>query len=108
MPININNTAQTCGAVAGVLAAIGGGILAIEGHYAKAEALTKLELRVDQKIAADRGDKVQERIWRLDDRYPNRVVAPLEIQQQWRELEKEHKDIQIQLNVITDKNQQVK
>lgn len=106
MAIEINKTIQTWGAVIGALAAIGGAAMAVDGHYAKAEAVSQIALRLDQKILADRGDKVQERIWKLEDRYPDRKQAPPPVNEQWRILEHEQKDIDIELKKTLDKSQE--
>jgi hypothetical protein len=62
---------------------------AIDSHYAKAAEVKKLELRLEQKIVADRSEKLQERIWKFEDRYPDKSKAPREVQEAWRVLEKE-------------------
>lgn len=73
----------------GFVITIGSAYFAIDAHYAKAEEVKKIELRLEQKIIADRSDKLQERIWKYEDRYPNRGIAPREVQDNWRILEKE-------------------
>lgn len=73
----------------GFVTALGTSYFAIDSHYAKAEEVKKIELRLEQKIVGDRSDKIQERIWKFEDRYKTKDQAPPEIQEQWRILEKE-------------------
>lgn len=108
MAIDISKTVQTWGAIAGALVAIAGVIVGVEGHYAKAEALQRLELRVEQKILGDRADKLQERIWKLEDRYMSKPQAPKEVQETWRILEQEQKAIEIQIQKTLENSQKVK
>ena len=99
---------QQWGGFLSLVATIVGGYFVIDSHYAKAEEFKKLEMRVEQKILSDRVDRLQERIWKLEDRYPQRVQAPNPIQQQWRELEKEQKAIEFQLQKAIENSQKGK
>ena len=78
-------------------------LFAVDAYYAKAEAVEKLELRLEQKILSDREDRVQERIWRLEDRFVSQQRQPPEVVEQLRALNKEKADIMRKLNAIEKK-----
>lgn len=65
------------------------GAFVIDSNYAKATEFKKLELRLEQKIVADRSDKLQERIWKLEDRYKDITKAPQEVQYEMKMLKRE-------------------
>jgi hypothetical protein len=44
-------------------------LFAFDSRYAKAEYVAQIENRLDTKIKKDRADMLQERMWRLEDRY---------------------------------------
>lgn len=89
-----------------LLGAIIGGYIAIEAHYAKAEEVQKLELRLEQKIILDQQDTVQERIWRYEDRYKNIELAPADTKEEYRLLKKRYESLDKSLNIIQMKMEQ--
>lgn len=69
---------QTTLAVVISIGTIVGGLVAIDAHYAKSSELDeistyicKIETRLDRKIKQDRANALQERMWKLEDRYGN-------------------------------------
>lgn len=46
-----------------------GSIIAVDARYATSARLEMVELRLDQKIVQDRVQALQERMWKLEDRY---------------------------------------
>jgi hypothetical protein len=44
-------------------------LFAFDSRYAKTEYVAQIENRLDTKIKKDRADMLQERMWRLEDRY---------------------------------------
>ena len=78
-------------------------LFAVDAYYAKAEAVDKLEIRLEQKILNDRYDRVQERIWKLEDRFIAQEKAPVETKRSWRELQLERDDIHRKLDAIEQK-----
>lgn len=96
---------KTIIAVVSFIIAVGTVIVALDAHYAKAQALQRLELRMDQKILVDRQDKVQERIWRLEDRYKNDIRNANDTdKEQWRKLIEEQKSNEKELDLIKTKS----
>lgn len=71
------------GVILGLLSLISslfGGFFFLDGRYAKAtdtkeikEQTRKVEQRLENKIILDRVDKLQERIWKYQDRYGDRL-----------------------------------
>jgi archaellum component FlaC len=61
----------------------------IDNRWAKAAELKKLELRLEQKIQQDRVDALQERIWKLEDRYPEINKMPVEVKDEYRQIKNE-------------------
>lgn len=46
-----------------------GSIIAVDARYATSARVEMVELRLDQKIVQDRVQALQERMWKLEDRY---------------------------------------
>lgn len=84
-----------------------GGYIAIDSHYAKASDVKALELRVDQKIILDRQDRVQERLWKYEDRYADINAAPETSKEEYRELQREYKILENNLNLIQEKMEKI-
>ena len=72
---------------------ISGGIYAVETHYAKKAEVKLLAERLDQKILQDRLYNIQERIWKLQDRYETIEKMPTSVKEEYRKLEMEKEQI---------------
>ena len=46
-----------------------GSIIAVDARYATSARVELVEMRLDQKIVQDRVQALQERLWKLEDRY---------------------------------------
>lgn len=79
-------------ALSGVL----GIIYTLDSRWAKAEEVALISQRLDEKIAGDRSDRVQQRIWQIEDRYKGKTVAEPDLQL-YRELKKELNDLNIKM-----------
>jgi hypothetical protein len=81
--------------IIGLLVVLIGGTIAIEDRYAKAEEVVDVRKRLDIKINEDRSSRIQERIWRIEDRYLLATQAPMppEVKNELRALEIEKKNI---------------
>jgi hypothetical protein len=65
--------------------------LAVEARYASSGFVKQVEQRLDQKINTDRLDNLQERIWKLEDRYGlGCETCPSVVKDEYRELQKEY------------------
>lgn len=85
-----------------------GGYIAVDNHYAKAAEVKKLELRIEQKIIMDRQDRVQERIWKFEDKYPDIEKAPVERKREYKQLQKENIELDESLNIIQQNMEKTK
>lgn len=75
-----------------------GVIYSLDGRWAKAEEVVLLAQRLDMKILGDKADRLQSRIWAIEDRHgsPNKIKDPV-VLQEYREILREIKDINNQL-----------
>lgn len=71
-----------------------GGLVAFDDRYAKYDQLCQVEYRLDQKIMIDKLFNLQNRQWRLQDRYGEEDAKKLE---EYRALEQEKELINKQL-----------
>jgi hypothetical protein len=87
-----------------VLAALVGTIFTLDDRWAKAAEVKRVELRLDQKILNDRIDRLQERIWKLEDRYggPAKIRDPA-VLEEYRKLNRDKNEAEGQLNLPKSK-----
>jgi len=80
------------------LTVIVGAAAKLDGRWAKTDQLVMVAQRLDQKIIQDRINAIQERLWRLEDKYGN-IIADMAsaIRDQYRRLLKEMKDLEKRL-----------
>ncbi len=71
----------------------------IDDRYAKAGDVKLIERRLDQKIKADRFEKVQERIWKLEDRYEKRPM-PESVKEEYRSLKSEKEALDNNIKIM--------
>lgn len=82
-----------------VIIAIVSATIAVEARYAKSAYVKQVEQRLDQKIVADRMDNIQDRIWKLEDRYGISCEnCPDVVNDEYRELEKEYNQLEDKIN----------
>lgn len=74
---------------------------AVNSIYAKQSYVKNLEQRLDYKIKQDRYNTLQERIWKLEDRYHNKEM-PISVKEEIRKL-REEKNI-LEKKLINSKN----
>ena len=68
----------------------------LDSRWAKAADVAALSIRLEQKIAADRMDNIQQRIWKLEDRYGKEEKMQGEIKDEYRSLKLELKKLEEQ------------
>jgi len=61
----------------------------IDKHYAKAKQVEQLAIRLDVKILKDRANAIQERMWKLEDRYGSIEKMPTSVKEEYRTLKAE-------------------
>lgn len=59
----------------------------VDARFAKCADVQHIERRLEYKIENDQLIGMQQRIWSLDDRYPDISKAPVSVQEQRRELD---------------------
>jgi hypothetical protein len=79
-------------AIVGVISLAFGAYFYFERRYALAEELEKTKTRLEQKIQQDRGNAVQERLWRIEDRLQDRKPTAIE-NEEIRSLKKEKEEL---------------
>lgn len=71
------------------LAAVAGIVSKLDSRWAKAAQVKQLEIRLDQKIDADRINQIQARMWTLEDRYKSCDRMPQSVKEEYRTLKDE-------------------
>lgn len=64
-----------------ILAGGVGVIIGFDARYAKAIEVQRVEQRQNQHILSDRIDRLQERIWKLEDRYRGKEMDPFSLEE---------------------------
>ena len=88
------------GAFFGAFKYIDGRLEYIETEYARASDLRRVEQRLDYKITYDQYMSVQERIWKLEDRYGKIENMPDAVKDEYRELLKEKEMLKIKIDKL--------
>lgn len=80
------------------LTVIVGAAAKLDGRWAKTDRLIMVAQRLDQKIIQDRINAIQERLWRLEDKYGSIIAnMPEIIRDQYRRLLKEIENLEKRL-----------
>ena len=88
--MNIQQISISIGVIIGLTTLVGLGFK-VDARYAKMEKVVYIEQRLEQKIAQDRTNYLQEQIWKIEDRYRNQQM-PDEVLDRYRRLIKELMD----------------
>ncbi len=83
-------------AVFALLSGFSGAYLYIDSTYARAKDTEQLAQRLDRKIAADALYNIQERVWKLEDRYMGRKM-PVAVKEEYRQLLEDKKLLEEEL-----------
>ena len=75
----------------------------LDGRWAKAAELKKVQYRLEQKIQQDRIDALQERLWKYDDRYEKVTDMPQHAKDEYRELKKEKAELKVYIEKVLEK-----
>ena len=75
--------------VVGVFA-IAGGLYSFDSTYARSEQVSRVEQRLDRKILSDDAMRLQQRMWRLEDRYGEETIKKMP---EYREIEQQRQMI---------------
>ena len=81
-------------AVAVGLSTLLGTAFTIDSRYAKTDYVEQIDKRLELKILKDRANALQERMWKIEDRYGMEVSdMPEDKRDQYRKLKKEYDEI---------------
>lgn len=95
--MNLKKISVTLGLIISLTVIVGAGAK-LDRRWAKADQLVMVAQRLDQKIIQDRINAIQERLWRLEDKYGSIIAnLPEIIRDQYRRLLKEIEDLEKQL-----------
>jgi len=62
-----------------------GAVVGVNEYFAKAADVELVSMRLEQKIAQDRCDWIQQRLWQLEDRYCGKELPP-SVREEYRKL----------------------
>lgn len=89
------------GAGGTALATLWGGASFVDTRYAHAPDVVKIEFRLEQKILTDRASQIQQRLWKIEDRYSTDLFeAPAMVKEEYRQLKEELADLDNELTSI--------
>ena len=95
--MNLKKISIIIGLIISLTVLVGAGAK-LDRRWAKADRLAMVEQRLDQKIIQDRINAIQERLWRLEDKFGSIIASlPETIRDQYRRLLKEMKDLEKRL-----------
>lgn len=77
------------------------GYFYFESHYALAKDLKKVETRLDYKITSDQLESIQERIWKIEDRFYNKNM-PNTVKEEYRNLLEDKEDLKGKLKILKE------
>tara|TARA_R100001244_G_scaffold119415_1_gene89055 strand:- start:592 stop:921 length:330 start_codon:yes stop_codon:yes gene_type:complete len=100
----MNRISTWLAVVVGIITLLGGALgtaFTIDSRYAKSEEIAiikdyvqQVDKRLELKILKDRANALQERMWKIEDRYGMEIAKMTEeVREQYRELKKEYDDI---------------
>ncbi len=75
----------------------------IENRYALSQELEKTKQRLDYKIVSDQVQWKQQRMWTLDDRYPDKAQMPKSVKEEYQEIQEEKKVLEKKLDILEKK-----
>ena len=92
--------------ISGVLISLSiltGTLFKLDSRWAKAGDVEQLAIRLEQKIQSDRADNIQERLWKLEDKFGYDVSKmPPTIRDQYRILQQERQEINRKLRINSE------
>jgi len=101
MKLNLKIVSTVLGIIVGISSIITI-VIKVDTRWAKASDLEKVEFRLEQKIQQDRVDALQERMWKLNDRY-NTEEMPQEVKEEYREIKKEKVKLENYIEKVIEK-----
>lgn len=107
MPFPQSTITWALGLVITGVPAIYGGASWVDGRYALSERLVLVEQRLEEKIQADNASVLQQRAWKLEDRYSGAGVptAPESVKEEYRQVREAREQIVNKLDRIEKKGE---
>ncbi len=75
----------------------------IDNWKANSTEVKEIRQRLDYKITADQLKTIQERLWKLEDRYGKKTVMPESVKEEYRELDKSKEELSDKLKRMEKK-----
>jgi septal ring factor EnvC (AmiA/AmiB activator) len=94
----MKKTQIICGIIVALIS-ITGALFAVDQRYAKSGDVKLVSIRLELKILQDRLNEVNDRIWKLEDRYRGQT-APPEVRDEIRQLRKEKEKLERQIEIL--------
>jgi len=86
------------------ISTLAGVIITFDKRWAHAEDLAKLEQRLDYKICIDRKNSIQDRLWKLEDRYGVFENMNQSTKEEYRELDQKKDELNCDQIVFVPSN----
>ena len=101
--MDITKLSVPVGVVVAGVGMLWSGYIYVESTYAKNDQVVFVEMRLDQKIQGDRISQIQERQWKMKDRYGDELkTAPEMVKEEFRVLEKQMEELTRQLKTVQE------
>lgn len=89
------------GGAATIIGALYGGGTFVDNRYAHQGDVQLISMRLEQKVLTDRASQIQQRIWKIEDRYGSDLKeAPETVKEEYRQLKMELNDLDHELNAV--------
>jgi hypothetical protein len=95
----MNKTIASAIALMAIIGSVFGAYFYIDNKYALSQELKRTEQRLEGKIISDQLNSVQDRIWKIEDRYDNKIMDST-VKEEYRKLQQQKIDLNNDLNNI--------
>jgi predicted nucleic acid-binding Zn-ribbon protein len=104
MPIELSmKTLSWIGAAGVAISTMAGGVTFVDSRYAKSPQVELIQLRLEEKILTDREAAVQQRIWRVEDRYQTTLTnAPETVKEEYRQMQIDLSQIRHEIQAVME------
>jgi hypothetical protein len=73
---NLGKKLAVLGGILALISTLFGGFFWLDSRYASSSELNKVKQRLEYKIVADQQKSIQERIWKIEDRFQGKPMPP--------------------------------
>lgn len=104
--MDITKLSIPIGVVVAIVTSLWSGYMYIESTYAKSDDVVLIEMRLEQKIQSDFIDQLQQRLWKIEDRYGVDLKnAPDVVKEEYRQLIEQKRKLEKQVDLYQEKIQ---